>query len=118
MTDTEPNFQVLIIHSLGNYRIIRWNFVSKEMSLLFNMLSRLVIAFLPRSKRVLITWLQSPFAVTLEPPKRKSLTVSKKNSYPMSGFNTELPIEYYPHSGFFFLSYHFRVPSKPTNDYS
>ena len=59
MTDTEPNFQVLIIHSLGNYRIIRWNFVSKEMSLLFNMLSRCSIAFLPISKPLLISWLQS-----------------------------------------------------------
>ena len=46
------------------------------MSLLFNMLSRKVIAFLPRSKRLLISWLQSPSAVILEPPKIKSLTVS------------------------------------------
>ena len=45
------------------------NFVGKVMSLLFNMLSRLVIAFLPRSKRLLISWLQSPSAVILEPPK-------------------------------------------------
>ena len=51
-------------------------FVGKEMSLLFNMLSRLVITFLPRSKRLLISWLQSPFAVILEPPKIKSDTVS------------------------------------------
>ena len=46
------------------------------MSLLFNMLSRFVMAFLPRSKRLLIYWLQSPSAVILEPPKMKSLTVS------------------------------------------
>ena len=46
------------------------------MSLLFNMLSRLVITFLPRSKRLLTTWLQSPSAVSLEPKKIKSLTVS------------------------------------------
>ena len=46
------------------------------MSLLFNMLSRLVIAFLPRSKRLLISWLQSPSAVILEPKKRKSVAVS------------------------------------------
>ena len=46
------------------------------MSLLFNMLSRLVITFLPRSKRLLISWLQSPSAVTLETPKIKSATVS------------------------------------------
>ena len=54
----------------------RWTFVGKLMSLLFNMLSRLVIAFLPRSKRLLISWLQSPSAVILEPPKIKSATVS------------------------------------------
>ena len=46
------------------------------MSLLFNMLSRLVIAFLPKSKHLLIYWLQSPSAVILEPPKIKSVTVS------------------------------------------
>ena len=46
------------------------------MSLLFNMLSRLVITFLPRSKHILISWLQSPSAVILEPPKIKSVTVS------------------------------------------
>ena len=51
-------------------------FVSKVMSLLFNMLSRLVIAFLPRSKRLLISWLQSPSAVILEPRKIKSALVS------------------------------------------
>ena len=52
------------------------NFVDKVMSLLFNMLSRLVITFLPRSKRLLISWLQSPSTVILEPPKIKSDTVS------------------------------------------
>ena len=51
--------------------LTRWTFVGKVMSLLFNMLSRLVIAFLPRSKRLLISWLQSPFAVILEPPQNK-----------------------------------------------
>ena len=51
-------------------------FVGKVMSLLFNMLSRLVIAFLPRSERLLISWLQSPSAVILEPKKIKSVTVS------------------------------------------
>ena len=54
----------------------RWAFVGKVMSLLFNMLSRFVIAFLPRSKRLLILWLQLPSAVILEPPKIKSDTVS------------------------------------------
>ena len=49
--------------------LTRWTFVGKVMSLLFNMLSRLVITFLPRSKRLLISWLQSPSAVILEPPK-------------------------------------------------
>ena len=52
------------------------NFVSEVMSLLFNMLSRLVIALLPRSKHHLISWLQSLSAVILEPPKIKSVTVS------------------------------------------
>ena len=51
-------------------------FVGKVMSLLFNMLSRLVIAFLPRTKHLLISWLQSPSAVILEPPKIKSATLS------------------------------------------
>ena len=54
--------------------LTRQTFVGKIISLLFNMLSKLVIAFLPRSKRLLISWLQSPSAVILEPPK--SLTVS------------------------------------------
>ena len=53
-----------------------WTFAGKVMSLLFNMLSRLVITFLPRSKCLLISWLQSPSAVILEPPQIKSDTVS------------------------------------------
>ena len=56
--------------------LIIWTFVGKVMSLLFNMLSRLVITFLPRSMCLLISWLQSPSAVILEPKKIKSLTVS------------------------------------------
>ena len=56
--------------------LTRWTLVGKIMSLLFNMLSRLVITFLPRSKRLLISWLQSPSAVILEPPKIKSVTIS------------------------------------------
>ena len=56
--------------------LTRWIFVGKVMSLLFNMLSRLVIAFIPRSKHLLISWLQSPSAVILEPAKIKSLNVS------------------------------------------
>ena len=56
--------------------LTRWTFVGKVMSLLFNMLSKLVIGFLPRSKHLLISWLKSPSAVILEPPKMKSVTVS------------------------------------------
>ena len=52
-----------------------WTFVGKVMSLLFNTLSTFVIAFLPRSKHLLIPWLQSPSTVILEPKKRKSVTV-------------------------------------------
>ena len=56
--------------------LTRWTFVVKVMSLLFNMLSMLVIAFLPRSKRLLISCLQSQSAVILEPKKIKSVTIS------------------------------------------
>ena len=56
--------------------LTRWTLVSKVMSLLLNMLSRMVITFLPRSKHLLISWLQSPSSVILEPPKIKSDTVS------------------------------------------
>ena len=56
--------------------LTRRTFVDKIMSLLFNMLSRLAIAFLPRSECLSISWLQSPYAVNLEPPKLKSFTVS------------------------------------------
>ena len=56
--------------------LTRWTFVSKVMSLLFNILSRLVTAFLPRSKHLLISWLKSPSAVILKPKKIKSVTVS------------------------------------------
>ena len=56
--------------------LTRWTFVGKVMSLLFNTLSRLVIIFLPRSKHLLISWVQSPSAVILEPKKIKSVTIS------------------------------------------
>ena len=56
--------------------LTRWTFVGKVMSLLFKMLSRLVITFLPRSKHLLISWLQSPSEANVEPPKIKSATVS------------------------------------------
>ena len=66
-------FMVQLLHpytTTGKTIVLtRWIFVSKVMSLLFNMLSRLVITFLPRSKRLLISWLQSPSAVILEPQK-------------------------------------------------
>ena len=55
--------------------LTRWNFVSKAMSLLSNMLSRFVIVFLPRSKCLLISWLQSPCAVILEHPPQKNLSL-------------------------------------------
>ena len=61
--------------------LTRRTFVGKIMSLLLNMLSRLFITFLPRSKRLLISWLQSPSVVILEPPKIKSDTVSPFNSH-------------------------------------
>ena len=63
--------------------LTRRTFVGKVMSLLFNMLSRWVITFLPRSKRFLISWLQSPSAVILEPSKRKSDTVSTVSLCPL-----------------------------------
>ena len=63
--------------------LTRWTFVGKVMSLLFNMLSRLVIAFLPRSKHLLISWLQLPSAVILEPKKIKSVTVSIVSPFAM-----------------------------------
>ena len=65
--------------------LTRWTFVGKVMSLLFNMLSRLVIAFIPRSKRLLISWLQSPSAVILEPKKIKSATVSPSICHEVMG---------------------------------
>ena len=60
----------------------------QSMSLLFNMLSRLVISFLPRSKRLLISWLQSPSAVILEPPKIKSATVSLSICHEVMGLDS------------------------------
>ena len=63
----------------------RWTFVGKVMSLLFNMLSRLVITFLPRSMCLLVSWLQSPSSVILEPQKIKSDTVSPSISHEVMG---------------------------------
>ena len=67
--------------------LMRWTFVSKVISLLFNMLSKLVITFLPRSKHLLISWLQSPSAVILEPPKIKSATVSPSICHEVMGLD-------------------------------
>ena len=67
--------------------LTRWTFVGKVMSLPFNMLSRLVITFLPRSKQLLISWLQSPSAVILEPPKIKSATVSPSICHEVTGLD-------------------------------
>ena len=61
--------------------LTRWTLVGKVMSLLFNMLSRLVITFLPKNKRLLISWLQLPSAVIWEPRKIKSATVSTVSPY-------------------------------------
>ena len=72
-------------HSGKTIALTRWTFVGKLMPLLFNMLSRLVIAFLPRSKCLLISWLQSPSAVILEPPKIKSVTVSPSICHEVMG---------------------------------
>ena len=65
--------------------LTRQTFVGKAMSLLFNMLSSLVTTFLPRSKRLLISWLQSPSAVILEPRKVKSATVSPSICHEVMG---------------------------------
>ena len=70
--------------------LTRWTFVGKVMSLLFNMLSRLVITFLPRSKRLLISWLQSPSAVILEPQKIKSDIVSCRGPAPVDPGNLKV----------------------------
>ena len=66
----------LYMTTVNTIALTRQTFVGKVMSLLLNMMSRLVIAFLPRSKCLLISWLQSPSAVILEPPQIKPLTVS------------------------------------------
>ena len=64
------------------------DFVGTVMSLLLDMLSRFAVAFLPRSKYLLISWLQSPYAVILEPPKIKSATVSPSICHEVMGLDT------------------------------
>ena len=75
----------LIVQLSHPYMTTRQTFVVKIMSLLLNMLSRLVIAFLPRSKRLLISWLQSPSALILEPRRIKSATVSPSICHEVMG---------------------------------
>ena len=69
-------FMVQLSHIGKTITLTRWTFVGKVTCLLFNMLSRFVVAFLPRSQCLLFFWLQSPSAVILEPKKMKSVTVS------------------------------------------
>ena len=87
-------FMVQLSHpymTTGNtIALTRWTLVGKVMSLLFNMLSRLVIAFLPRSKHLLVSWLQSSSALILEPPKIKSLTISMANRWENNGNSGKL----------------------------
>ena len=103
------------IHDHGKtIALTRWTFVGKVMSLLFNMLSRLVITFLPRSKCLLISWLQSPSAVILELPKIKSSNVSTLSlhdalpiyqsilteispDYSLEGLMLKLKLQYFGH---------------------
>ena len=73
--------------------LTRWAFVGKVMSLLVNVLSRLVIAFLPRSKRLLISWLQSPSAVILEPPRIKSVRLSDRLFTGMAAISSSQRLE-------------------------
>ena len=68
-----------------NIALTRWTFVGRVLSLLFNTLSRFIIAFLPRSKHLLISWLKSPSAVILEPKKIKSVTVFPSICYEVMG---------------------------------
>ena len=75
--------------------LTRWIFVDEVMSLLFNMLSRLVITSLPRSKCLLISWLQSPSAVILEPPKIKSATVSPSFCHEVMEPDAMILVAYY-----------------------
>ena len=100
--------------------LTRWTFVDKVMSLLLNMLSRLVITFLPRSKHLLISWLQSPSAVILESIKIKSGTVSTVSSsisqMPWSSFSECWALSQLFHSPLSLSSRGFLVP--PLKDLS
>ena len=87
--------------------LTRWTFAGKVMSLLFNMLSRLVITFLPRSKRLLISRLQSPSAVKLEPPKIKSATVFPTICHEVMGPDAMILVFWILKVNFFTLLFHF-----------
>ena len=96
-------FTVQLSHpymTTGKTALTRRAFVSKVMSLLLNMLSRLVITFLPRSKHLLISWLQSPSAVILEPPQNKAWSDGTR-CHDLSFLNVELQ------ANFFTLLFHF-----------
>ena len=96
---------VIAIHDSGKTTVLTiQTFVDKVMSLLSNMLSRLVIAFLPRSEHLLISWLQSPSAVILEPKKIKSITVSIVS---LSMCHEEMEKEIATHSSIFVFSFIF-----------
>ena len=90
--------------------LTRWTFVGKVMSLILNMLSSLVIIFLPRGKRLLISWLQSPPVVILEPPKIKSATfstVSPSICYEVMGPDAMILVLWMLKANFFTLLFHF-----------
>ena len=98
--------------------LTRWTFVGKVMSLLFNMLSRLLITFLPRNKHLLISWLQSPSTVILEPKKIKSVivsTVSQPSRFSLNATssvkpspNTTIQMDPHPQDSPFMLFLSFR----------
>ena len=91
----------------------RWIFISKVMSLIFNMMSRFVIAFLPGSKHLLISWLQSPSTVILEPKKIKSVTVSIFSPIYLSWSDRtgchDISFFLFEYLGLFYLFFYWRI---------
>ena len=94
-------FSHLYLTTRKTVAFTRRTFVGKVRSLLFNMLSRLVITFLPRSKHLLISWLQSPSAVILEPPKIKSATVSTVSP----SISHDVSVTFLPRSKYLLISW-------------
>ena len=94
VTKSEPLLSDWITTIGKTIALTIWTFASKVMSLVFNMLSRFVIAFLPRRKHLLISWLQSPSAVNLEPKKIKSVTVIFPPSIYYDGEGNGNPLQY------------------------